>query len=304
MRRTRGFVLLNALVLIAALASVAALLLTTAGAGRERLSQARTAAQLDLNLDAFEAFATQTLTRSADGRPQTRQQVDALYDIPLERGRVSGQIQDLQGQFNLNWLTDPSFSSAHQALSRLMRALGVSERDEQLLRNLVDPRGPKNKAAYLALDPPEYPVGGALLMVQQLDRTPGLSDRGRERLKSVLTALPGDSTLNVNTADPLVLSAFLPDLSPAALDTLLVARRQSPFASVQDFMGMAGLPVGEGEEPDPGALQPENLSIRSQWFEARITATLNGHHAQRRSVLRRKGVPAVTTTQWRVTQRP
>lgn len=304
MRRTRGFVLLNALVLIAALASVAALLLTTAGAGRERLSQARIAAQLELNLDAFEAYAIHTLTRTAADLPQPGGQFQALQDMQLERGQVSGQIVDMQGKFNLNWLTDPSFIASHLALNSLLRALGVSQQDEQVLRNLLDRRGPQNAAAFLALDPPETPVGGALLMIQQLERIPGLSPRGRERLKAVLTALPGDSPLNVNTADPIILAAFLPDLPPAALDELIVARRQAPFASVQEFMTMAGLAQGDGAQTDPTALKPENLSVRSEWFEARITAVLDDHRAQRRSVLRRKGIPAVTSTQWRLTQRP
>lgn len=98
-------------------------------------------------------------------------------------------------------------------------------------------------------------------MIEQLDRLPGLSDRGRERMRPFLTALPGDSKLNVNTANPQVLAAFLPDLSAAALDQILVARRQQPFGSVQAFLVLAGLSAEDSPVQDPGALNPKGICM-------------------------------------------
>jgi hypothetical protein len=86
-RSNHGFVLINALILIAALASVATLLLTVADAGRQRLTQSRLATQLELNLDAFEAFAITTLIESADSELPPRQQ-NLPHEVPLARFRV------------------------------------------------------------------------------------------------------------------------------------------------------------------------------------------------------------------------
>ncbi len=308
-QQDHGFVLVNALILIAALASVATLLLARADAGRERLSQSRAAYQLELNLDAFEALAIHTLVRTADGGPDHLQRdwAKARYDVPLEHGRVAGHIKDLQGLFNINWLTDQDNTDAHTAFDRLVLRLGVSAQDNEAIHALLRPGGPEDTAAYLSLDPPETPVGGALFMIQQLDRMPGISARGRDRLRPYLTALPGDSKLNINTADPLVLAAFLPSLSAAEVDQLLASRRQSPFTSVQDLLVLIGMASEAEDDPDAA---PESIStlasrldIRSEWFKAQITASVGSRKADRQSVLHRTGIPAKAVIAWRLTSR-
>lgn len=310
-QRNRGFVLVNALVLVAALAAVAVLLLARADQGRTRLGQSRSAAQLTLNLDAFESFALLSLETATDGGPDhlLRPWARPLPDMPLAHGATSGRIVDQQGLFNVNWLTNPDHAPAHAAFGRLAKGLGVSDQDAAALRALLRPGGPPDKGAFARLDPPEDPVGGALLMISQLDRMPGLSDRGRQRLRPVLTALPGNSTLNPNTADPRVLAAFLPDLPSSALDQLLARRRQTPFASAREFLAEVGLArPADDPEPDPAAdptrLTEQHLSVHSNWFEIQITATLDGAQARRRVLLLRQGVPAIIAPLWRLTTRP
>lgn len=310
-QHNRGFVLVNALVLVAALAAVAVLLLARADQGRSRLGHSRAAAQLTLNLDAFEAFARLSLEAAADGGPDHlgRPWARPLPEMPLDQGATSGRIADQQGLFNVNWLTDPDHTPAQIAFDRLAQGLGVSDQDVATLRALLRPGGPPDTGAFARLDPPEDPVGGALLMISQLDRMPGLSPRGRALLRPYLTALPGDSKLNPNTADPRVLAAFLPDLSPADLAGLIARRQQRPFVSVELFLQEVGLARPEDTpepEPDqdPTRLAAQHLSVQSDWFEATITATLNADQARRRVMLLRQGVPAVVRPVWRQTTRP
>ncbi|MBA84214.1 type II secretion system minor pseudopilin GspK [Thalassobius sp. S69A] len=310
---TRGFVLVNALILVAALTTIAVLLLARAETGRAQLSQSRATAQITLNLDAFESLAIQILSQSADGGPDHLERIWAktAYDVPLERGRVAGRIADLQGRFNVNWLNDPENGAAQAAFDRLLDGLSVSEQDGKTLRALLQNGGPSDRGAFLRLDPPQDPVGGALLMIRQLDRMPGLSDRGRELLRPYLTALPGGSKLNPNTADPKVLAAFLPNLSAPAIDQLLAERRERPFASVQSFMVAVGLATadetdsGDSEtDTDPEQIRENQLEVSSEWFGLEITASVDGQHASRQVLLNRKGVPAALTVIWRLTSRP
>lgn len=309
-QKPQGFVLVNALILVAALAAVAVLLLSRAEQGRIRQSESHTATQLSLNLDAFEAFAIVQLNNSADGGPDhlNRPWTQATYNVPLSHGQVSGRITDLQGKFNVNWLADPENYSAHAAFDRMCAQLGVSTKDAETVRDLLQPGGPENTGDFARMTPPEDPVGGAVLMITQLDLMPGLSNKSRDRLRPYLTALPGDSTLNPNTADAVVLAAFLPDLPPAELDRILARRKIDPFTSVEAFLRTVGLALPE-DDPDPEDLDPEivrsyQLGIASDWFRADISAGLDGHSAQRITVLNRKGNPPQTRIIWRQTFRP
>jgi len=307
--RDRGFVLVNALVLVAALAASAVFLLAQAELGRVRLMASRTSAQLSLHLDAAEALAVTRLDAAADGQPDHlgRAWARSMQNVALDTGEISIQIQDLQGRFNLNWLTNPSNTAASAAFDRLLNSLGVSDQDGATIRAFLQPGGPSNTSAFLRVDPPLDPVGGALLMVQQLDQLPGLSERARARLRPHLTALPGDSRLNPNTATQDVLTAFLPRLTSPRIAQLIAQRSRQPFPSTEAFLIAAQLAISEdpdAPEPEEDELLAQHLSVSSEWFGLEAVATLDGHHASRIAVLHREGVPVQTKTEWRMTTRP
>ncbi|WP_323783828.1 type II secretion system minor pseudopilin GspK [Thalassovita sp.] len=311
--KERGFVLVNALVIVAALTAVAVFLLSRAETGRVRLLAGIEAEQLALNLDAYEAWAVTLLAR--DGDPVRdhlgEDWANAAADLPLARGRVAGQITDMQGLFNLNWLADPDNLLARDAFDRLLARIGVPSNAGTAIRDLLRPGGPENRDAYLRLDPPLDPVGGSLLMRDQLRAIPGLSPQVLARLTPYITVIPGDSRLNVNTASEVILAAFLPDLPAATLNRIVTERDREPFASVEDFMTAAGLARPEqeqdtegGDDPDPAILSGDRVAVGSEWFRADLTAQLNGRSAERSTVLRRGPPPTRPEIAWRVSRRP
>lgn len=323
--RDRGFVLVNALVLVAALAATATLLLSRAERGRAQLEAAQLADQLTLALDAFGALA---LTRLAQDRGNsdhgTEGWAQPRQTLPLARGEVAGEIQDLQGRFNINWLSSPDNRLAQEAFARLLAQLGLSPELGTEIRRFVTPGALRDAPAgalrwqegrALALDP----VGGPLLSADQLADLPGLSPRAYARLRGLITALPGDSRLNVNTAAPEVLAAFLPELPASALTRLIRNRDRSPFVSVEAFLIAARLhqeeqaeagrpppPTGEGEEGSEQAprLGPDHLTIRSRWFRVTSQAQLPPLAARRVTILRRNGPGQRPDLIWQVTLRP
>ncbi|WP_373051200.1 type II secretion system minor pseudopilin GspK [Thalassovita aquimarina] len=311
--KDRGFVLINALVIVAALAAVAVLLLTRAETGRARLQAGIEAEQLTLGLDAFEALAVTLLmqdTNPAVDHPG-EDWASAGYDVPLARGAVAGQIRDLQGLFNVNWLADPENTLAAQAFDRLLTRLAVPSNAGAAIRDFVGPGGPDDSAAFLRLDPPLAPVGGSILMLDQLRSLPGLSPRAFERLRPYLTALPGDSRLNVNTAPHHILAAFLPDLPGAALNRVVSERDRDPFRSVEAFMTKVGLARPEndtedadGNDEDPATLSADDIAVGSDWFQADITARLDDRMAERVTVIRRPAAPRRPEIAWRISRWP
>ncbi|WP_299628595.1 type II secretion system minor pseudopilin GspK [uncultured Tateyamaria sp.] len=302
--KDRGFVLVNALVLVAALAAAAVFVLARAEEGRARLVAAQGAGQLDYYLDAFEAYARAVLDRDGGRGGMDHAGEDWAQAAPpfdLDRGMAQGQITDAQALFNINWLGDSTNTVARPALDALLQARGLAPRVAETLAEAVRPANAASRRAHAGLDPPRDPVGGALFMPRQLADIPGLSAQDMSRLRGLVTVLPGDSRLNLNAAPPELVAGFFPDVSPDVIRTQLSRRVRTPFISVDAFITAV--------EAGQGAALPEDfdagrLSVGSDWFDVTITATLDGRSAARRAMLYRQSLPTGTTTRWRITTRP
>ncbi|TMM51309.1 type II secretion system minor pseudopilin GspK [Sulfitobacter sabulilitoris] len=301
----QGFVLVNALILVAALAAMAVLVLARAEAARERQAQAQTAAQLGLYLDSAEALAITRLARDQSGGSVDHTGEDwarPVSDVALDRGAVSATIDDLQGRFNINWLAQPEDDFAREGFDRLALHLGLAPGHVASITEFLRPGGAGGagtQAAYARQSPALRPLGGPVLMLDQLQVVPGLRARDLARLRPFIAALPGDSLLNVNTASPQVLQAMMPGLTAAAADRMLQIRRRDAFASVEGFARALGAAAGVATvaalEPDLG-----RLSIGSDWFALRATATLQGHRRERYAVLSRQPLPKGVQVSYRV----
>lgn len=293
MRDTRGFVLVNALVLVAALSMVALALLSRAEGGRVQMLAAGQAVQLELYLDAYEALARTLLNADPGavdhmGEPWAREDVA----LPLDRGEVAGQMRDLQALFNLNWLTNTEDVATREAFDRLLERQGVAPRVGEVIVAALGSGGAGQGAQRIQGVAEDLP-GGAILMLDQLP----IPETALRRLRPHVVALPGDSQLNVNTISAQVLASFLPGVNPAALDALLFARKAQPFTSVDGFVELLTEAVG-AELVD--GLDTDRLSVGSAWFEARITAGLEGRTATRIVVLRRLPLPAGAQVAYRL----
>ncbi len=291
MRAQRGFVLVNALVLVGALAAAAAVLLTRAELSTVRQSAWQAAAQAEAYLDAFDALAVTILQADpfggADHPGETWAQPVRAAD--LDRGEVSGTILDLQGRFNINWLAVQDDLHAQQAFRNLLTAKGLPVSLGPAITGFLAPGGPANADSYTTT----RPRGGPVLDTRQLRAIPGLTTDQFARLSPLIAALPSDSTLNVNTASPELLAAWMPGLNAAQARTLTDRRRRDPFSSVDAFL--MDLPPAIASE-----VNDVRLSIGSRWFLARGTAELDGRVLTRRSVLVRHPLPVGVLVDYRL----
>jgi general secretion pathway protein K len=302
MKQDRGFVLVNALVLVAAMAAVAVFLLARAEAGRARLEQGQSGDQIGFYLDGFDALAMTLLDNdppSIDHASDAWAKAD--YSVPVDRGEIAGRITDLQGLFNLNWLTDSGNTRAPAAFETLLARIGISAQSGQAIVAYLRAGGPEARQAYARLDPPLDPVGGALLMFEQLHDIPQLSPQDIDRLRIFTTVLPADTALNINSTNTQILAGFLPEMSPVVIDRLLAARDRKPFEAIDDFVTALETSLGEGLDD---SFEVSRFSIGSDWFAVHSTARLQTHVATRTTVMQRQAFPKGTAVQWRITTRP
>lgn len=299
----QGFVLVNALVIVAALAVAATLLLARAEGGRVRLVAMQQADALTHALDAFEALGRTMLDRdlvtggAVDSAADTWAR--STIDVPLEIGRVSGSVTDAQARFNINWLSNPDDTLALEGWPVLLRRIGIAAGVGEAIAAYVSAQGPTNRAPFAGLTPPIAPLGGSIVLLDQLAALPGLDPEDLALLHEHTSALPATSKVNLNTASRDVLLAMVPQLSLAQLDVVLLRRAKEPYPSVEVFFEELGVSI---DPEDPDAANPSRYAVRSDWFIAQITATLETRRATRHVLLRRESPPAGTQIEWRVSR--
>lgn len=298
MKRHEGFVLVNALLIVAALAALAIVLLERSQAGRTRLALAQEWTQTDLYLDGFEAFALTLLDRDAlgpriDGLADTW--ATAALDVELDRGRVKGRIVDLQGRFNLNQLAGGRDPAARAAFLKLAASAGLSEAQADAIAEFVETDGRKPLAGFAGRAIPMFPRGAPLVSLDQLRAVPGLNAAALARLSPLVSAIPTTS-VNVNTAPRAVLEAVLPDGSAAALRDIMTVRERQPFETVEDFL----LAVQLAGDADLDEIEMDRFSVETGWFLVETSASLGETVLYRQSVIRRSGGARAARVEYRL----
>lgn len=273
-----GFALVNAVIIVGALAAVAVAALARGEAGRARLEGLAAAEQAGRYAEAAGLLLAAVLAADAeagDTDDAGEGWAEVRRDEPIDRGSVDWQMADLQGRFNLNWL---AAEGAFAALARaaFIRLAGLQDLPPLLAAraaDALDPAAEGRDAALRGGARGSRPRPGALVSVDELMLVEGMSEADLARLAPVVAALPASAALNLNTALPEVIAAFLPGQSPAAVARALRSLRR-PVATVEEYRieVLDPLAGGDSESLLPG----EMLEVGSEWFEARIAARLDG----------------------------
>lgn len=295
MTGTRGFILVNALLLVGALAAAAMVLLLRAGMSVERQAAWQLTAQAEAYLDAVEALAMARLDADPPGGPDHPGEAWAkpLQGAELDRGEVSGRLDDLQGRFNVNWLAVPEDIQAQEAFDRLLIGRGLPSTLGTGIRGFLAPGGPLDLSGYTAGTPATLPRGGPVRDTRQLLAIPGLTPALLARLDPLIAALPSDTRLNVNTAPAEILDAWLPAVDASVAQALVASRARTPFGSVDEFLAALSPALA-------ATVDDTRLDIASGWFQLTAQARLEGRTVARRSVMARLPLPVGALVDYRL----
>lgn len=244
-RRQHGVALVTALLVIALAATAA-----TALARHQQLAIQRSANVLNgeqawhYALGA-EAFARLVLRRDTGDVDHLQEGWATLVPPTLiDGGELYGQLEDLQGRFNLNNLVDANGAVAAQVaqFQRLLRLLEVAPGAAWNVVDWLDgdqdpsPAGGAEDLEYLRRDPAYRSAGRQLTSPSELLLIDGFDMDAYRRLQPHVTALPGTTPLNVNTATELLLETLDEGLGESVATQLADARGAEGFASVESFL--------------------------------------------------------------------
>ncbi len=245
--KNRGVALITVL-LVVALATTAAVAMSS----RQHIDIRRTENTLFIGqaaeyLYGVELWSQQILAKDRqDNKTDDNSEAWAtrLPPLPIEGGYVSGQLEDLQGRFNLNNLQQGKEAGKREQ-ARLRRLLAQLEINSGLINILLDwidsdqearfPEGAED-GYYLTLQPPYRAANRLLQSSSELMLLKDMTQKKFNKLKPFITTLPQITAINVNTASVEVLMSLADNLSLTDIQALVKKRKDKPYAKIEDFL--------------------------------------------------------------------
>ena len=165
-----------------------------------------------------------------------------LPGFPIEGGEVFGGIEDLQGRFNINNLVDNNGDVQAESLEqfrRLLTALDLDPRFAGIAADWIDsnqnasfPDGAEDPI-YTGMMPPYRTANQPLTSTSELAALEGMDRATFRILEPHVSALPGRTGVNVNTATYAVLQSLDENMTTSDVEGLLQEREASGFNDVQ-----------------------------------------------------------------------
>jgi len=165
-----------------------------------------------------------------------------LPGLPIDGGEVFGVIVDLQGRFNINNLVDDNGRVHEESLEqfrRLLNALALDPRFAGIAADWLDadqdasfPDGAEDPI-YTSLVPPYKTANQTITSVSEMAALEGMDRDTFKLLLPHITALPGRTTINVNTATPAVLQSLDEEITVGDVERLVSDRESSGFSDIQ-----------------------------------------------------------------------
>ncbi len=240
---------------------------------------------------------------------QTGQSFDALTDLwafpitnyPIGDGLLNAKIEDERGKLNLNDLAvsgDPIIKKAK--VGRVKRLFELVQINPDLVDAIVDwvdqdenPEPAGAESIYYQTLRPSYRAANAPLQtLLELRLIKGMTPEIMAKLAKLVTVYPaeGQSKVNLNTADPLVIQALDPGITQSVAADIIQSR---PYKTIQELDRVSSF------EDIGKVLRTQNLyDVQSNLFLARLTVKVNEVTRNAVVVLQRDPSTGTSTVQY------
>ena len=217
-------------------------------------------------------------------KQKTGQTFDAptdLWAFPITNyaigdGLLNAQIEDERGKLNLNNLAANEEAIARKPkVDRVKRLFELVQVNPDLVDAIVEWVDPDEKPEpagaeslyYQSLRPSYRAANAPLQTLLELRLIKGMTPDIIAKLSKVVTVYPQEDTskVNVNTANPLVLQALDPRITPSMAAAIIQAR---PFKTIGDLDRVSSF-------EDIGKALRNVYDVKSDLFLARMIVTVN-----------------------------
>lgn len=301
----RGAALLTAMIIVTLVASLAAAMVWRQYRAVQIEAAERARAQSAWILQGALDWARLILredARSGQRQPPAVDHLGEVWAVPLAEARLStflaadknassddgpeaflsGTIEDAQSRYNLRNLQPGDQVNPHEqkTLERLCDGAGTPPGTAALIIT-------KLRGAF-AQEPDK---ATAALRPRNIDQLAwwGLSEEAINRLRPLVTLLPYQSPVNVNTAPREVLAALFEGMDLASAERIVQTRQTAPFRNINDLKPLL---------PQAVVLSSERASVTSSFFIVGGKLRLDDRILEERSLVQRKeGTLDVTVLQ-------
>lgn len=134
--------------------------------------------------------------------------------IPIDGGEIEGQLEDLQGRFNLNNLVDQNGVRDEVVIEefrQLLELLQLEQKWTDLIVDWIDKdhEGAGEDDLYSTLNPPYRPANRPVTSTSELLALPNFGFERYQKLAPYVAALPRGLPINICTASGIVIDAIL-----------------------------------------------------------------------------------------------
>ncbi|HKQ81728.1 MAG TPA: type II secretion system minor pseudopilin GspK [Steroidobacteraceae bacterium] len=209
-----------------------------------------------------------------------------LPPLPIDGGELEGQLQDLQGRFNLNTLIVADQTGkivtnqpAYEQLVRLLGLLNLETHWAAKITDWIDPDdNPVNNdgaedSIYTSQTPPYRTANMPMTRVSELLALPGFGIERYRRLAPHVTALPSNVTMiNLCTASPYVLDSMSDQTNyTLSIESFTKARQNGCVPDKRTFNAELD---SASINANAKAYYKKNIGESSNYFEANVWITI------------------------------
>ncbi len=285
-----GIALITVL-LIVAIATMLAVAMTS----RQQLDIFRTTNLIHHDQAYLYALGGESWSKWILWREAQDSQIDHLHEswaiplppLPIEGGTLHGQLEDLQGRFNLNNLVPDGKVNPDEVIrfQRLLKALELPPALAQIVVDWIDPDeepqipdGAEDNI-YLLQTPPYRAANTLFRSPSEVRLLATVDQEIYQKLLPHICTLPTRTPINVNTATLPILMTLADGLTADEVNQLLTNREQKPFQTIQEVIthqALAGYKV-----------ETEAMAVNSEYFLLTVHVQIDRAKARLSTVLHR-----------------
>jgi general secretion pathway protein K len=294
--RERGIALITAVLVVAIAAIIATSMMSRQNFDSRRTANIIHRDQAIAYALGAEHWAAVELSKDAKKNNYDHLKEEWAYELPplpIDGGHINGKLQDLQGRFNLNSVLDPLQA---ERFIRLCQAINVEPDFIPALQDWIDDdtelreQGAEDES-YTLLDPPYRTANRFLVDTSELLLVKGVSVEDYNNLAFYISALPGNSDINVNTASPRLLQSLTHDVTAPDVERIIELRADKPYQDIASFVEDKAF---AGKE-----ISKDYLTVSSQYFLLTADVMLGSAPLTLQSVLYRTTDGKITVIQRR-----